>query len=72
MSTVMCFCRRYKINPENATFVKNGVPMCCAATCQKVKEHREARELRRVPFADDNDYIPEPYAKSAHARNQDV
>ena len=38
----LCFCRRFRIDPEEATFVKNGIPLCSASTCQKVKEHREA------------------------------
>lgn len=74
MAMVLCFCQRFRINPENATYVRNGVPLCNAATCQKVQEHREARALRRTPFADDIEYdrIPEPHAKSAYARYGDL
>lgn len=52
MARVACYCKRYLINPEHATYVKNGIPMCNENTCQKVAEHREARNLRRVPHAD--------------------
>lgn len=71
---VSCYCKRYLINPENATHVKNGVPMCHEHTCAKVKEHREAMALRRTPFSDDqeHDRVAEPYARSLYARYQDI
>lgn len=60
---VLCACGAYKINPESATYVRNGVPMCHEETCRKVAERRndvegEARraEMRRLetrePYAD--------------------
>lgn len=36
-----CACDAYFIDNEHATYVREGVPLCSAATCQKVKEHRE-------------------------------
>lgn len=64
---VPCFCKRYLVNPENATYVKDGVPMCNAATCDKLKEHREDMALRRVPYFDETeaDRVAEPYGKNA-------
>lgn len=64
MARVACYCKRYLINPENATYVKNGIPMCNEATCQKVKEHRDARNLRRVPHADDVEHEGEELCSS--------
>jgi hypothetical protein len=54
MAKVLCYCGRYQLNPERATFVKNGVPMCHEWTCAKVKEHRkrEHLDLSRVPEFD--------------------
>lgn len=70
---VLCYHGRYHINPENSTHVKDGVPLCNAATCQQVLAHRQARDLRRVPHADvEFDDVPEPYAKSVYARCTDV
>lgn len=47
---VQCACGAYRINPEHATYVKDGVPMCHEETCRKVKERRD---LGRVPHFDD-------------------
>lgn len=55
---VACACGIYLIEANNATYVRNGVPLCNEATCQKVREHRN---LRRVPFADED--VPDMLAK---------
>lgn len=53
---VACFCKRYLIDPGNATYVKNGIPMCNQATCDKVREHRHLKY-------DDDDVANDPLAK---------
>lgn len=59
---VHCHCHRYLVNPEHATYVKNGVPMCAAATCQKVQEHRaREQQLHRPPFV----VFEEPFVPGA-------
>lgn len=45
----ICACGVHSVDVENATYVKDGVPMCHESTCAKVKEHRT---LRRVPYFD--------------------
>jgi hypothetical protein len=51
---VSCFCNRRRLNPENATIVVNGIPLCLASSCeraalrtQRPELHREADYLRR-------------------------
>lgn len=53
-----CACGIYLIDPEHATYVRYGVPLCPEATCQKVREHRS---LTRVPHFDDIGHEPEDY-----------
>lgn len=64
---VLCYCGRFRLNPERANYVKNGAPMCAPWTCQKVAEHRkrEHLDLSRVPFFDEepDDQLPEIHAK---------
>lgn len=50
MARVLCYHGKYYLNPENSTYVKDGVPMCHEWTCEKVKEHRkrETCDLSRV------------------------
>ena len=33
----LCACREYTIDTEQATYVRNGIPMCHEETCKKVK-----------------------------------
>jgi hypothetical protein len=50
---VPCACKIYLIDPEHSSFVRDGIPLCGAATCEKVREHqhmrREANNADRVP-----------------------
>jgi hypothetical protein len=61
MATVLCFCRRYHINPEHATHVRQGIPLCHERTCERVKHYREAMALRRTPYFDEepDDRMPD-------------
>ena len=38
---VRCACGPYRLNPENATYVRDGVPLCHEETCRKVAERRQ-------------------------------
>jgi hypothetical protein len=44
---VLCYCGHHKLDPENATYVKNGRPMCHPVTCERVVI-RVAAEQRYV------------------------
>lgn len=48
---VPCLCGVYRLNPENATYVREGVPLCHAATCQKVAEHRHVARVPEPSYA---------------------
>lgn len=37
---VLCVCGAYMLNPEHATYVRDGKPFCHEQTCAKVKERR--------------------------------
>lgn len=60
---VPCECGQFTVETDDANVVINGVPRCPPWTCDKVKEHRN---LRRVPFSDEDeaDRVAEPYAKN--------
>ena len=64
MAKTLCFCRRYMISPESANYVRDGIPMCSAATCQKVAEHRVAREQHRPAFVVFDDGRPDETKES--------
>ena len=66
----LCFCKRFRINPDNAKHVRNGVPMCSMFICQKVKEHRERGF--KYPHSDPGDECADPYSKSPQARFTDI
>lgn len=40
----LCYCGKYEIDPEHATYVKDGRPMCNEYTCGKVD--KAAVEMR--------------------------
>lgn len=44
---VPCYCGKYRLDPEHATYVKDGKPMCHPDTCRMVKEHGN-RGLREI------------------------
>lgn len=48
---VLCACGFHRILASNATYVKNGVPMCPQWTCAKVKWAQQ-NDLHR-PFYDE-------------------
>lgn len=48
---VPCYCGAYLLDPENATYVKDGKPMCHAHTCHIYAKRNEVA-MRRVPFSD--------------------
>lgn len=45
-----CACDAYDVEANDATYVRDGHPLCHEQTCAKVKEHRG---LCRVPHFDD-------------------
>lgn len=49
---VPCPCGPYLVDADaqDATYVKDGIPMCHEETCRKVKERRD---LHRVPYFDE-------------------
>lgn len=48
----VCACGVFEIDQDTAQYRKGEKPMCNEWTCQKVREHRN---LRRVPFFDEED-----------------
>lgn len=54
----LCYCGVYSLNPENATYVKNGKPLCAAITCERVALRTQHPELYRA--ADDIRADPVP------------
>lgn len=54
MARIACFCGHYQLSTENATYVKDGKPLCAAITCERAalrarypELYREASELRQ-------------------------
>ena len=55
MRLVLCACGVYLADPENASYVKDGKPMCPAETCAKVKHDNSqnfGRPARDVPVGE--------------------
>lgn len=61
-----CYCGHHSLNPENATYVKDGRPLCLSTTCERAalrqsteqakrdaETVRQIRGLLRVPHFDD-------------------
>lgn len=53
---VPCYCGHYCLNPENATYVKEGKPLCHTITCERANRRapelaQQAAELRRIEEA---------------------
>lgn len=50
---VMCACGVYPLDPEEATYVRDGKPLCHEETCARVAHNRrQTIDLRRAPFFD--------------------
>lgn len=50
MAQIRCFCGIYKLDPEHALYVKDGIPLCSSSTCQQVAKNGTAI---RVTIGDD-------------------
>ena len=44
----LCACKEFRIESENATFVRDFKPLCHEVTCERVKRRRE--QIARMMF----------------------